>query len=149
MYFIYRSKKKNGEELERQAVLFLNIQGLAFLVTVAGACHMHFARIALYFVVFQILSIPYYLELMPLKRINEKINDQLKKDVKEKTIKQIVTVLLVIGFLGMFGYTNILNNDNGVLPYKTIITNKIENRAKSKGNNLVDIDIVPTDETVS
>lgn len=143
MYFIYRSKRKNGEKIERQATLFLNIQGLALLVTVAGACHMHFARIALYFVAFQILSIPYYIEIMPFKQISEKIKEKLKKEIDEKQLKKVTIVLLIIGFLGMFGYTNILNNDNGVLPYKTIFTS--EKKKIPTSNSLEHIVITPNE----
>lgn len=122
MYAIFYLKKKNGEELKKEAILLLNIQGVALLTTVAGACHMLFSRIALYFVVFQILAIPYYISIMPLSKIKEIIKDKWKKEIKEETIKQITIVVLIIGFISMFTYTNILNNDNGVLPYKTIFT---------------------------
>lgn len=122
MYAIFYLKQKNKEELKKEAILLLNIQGMALLTTVAGACHMLFSRIALYFVVFQILSIPYYISIMPLKTIKEQIAYRFKKEIKEQTIKQITIVVLIIGFFSMFTYTNILNNDNGVLPYKTIFT---------------------------
>lgn len=122
MYVIFYLKQKKKEEITKEATLLLNIQGIALLTTVAGACHMLFSRIALYFVVFQILSIPYYISIMPLKTIAEQIKQKLEKEMKEQTIKQITVVVLIIGFFSMFTYTNILNNDNGVLPYKTIFT---------------------------
>lgn len=122
MYAIYYLKQKNKEEIKKEGILFLNIQGIALLTTVAGACHMLFSRIALYFVVFQILSVPYYISIMPFKQIKEMIQNKWKKEIKEQTIKQITIVVLIIGFISMFTYTNILNNDNGVLPYKTIFS---------------------------
>jgi len=57
---------------------------------------------------------------MPFKQVKEIIQDKWKKEIKEKTIKQITIAVLIIGFISMFTYTNILNNDNGVLPYKTV-----------------------------
>ena len=31
-----------------------------------------------------------------------------------------ITAVVIMAFLGMFAYTNILNNDNEVVPYKTV-----------------------------
>lgn len=81
---------------------------------------MQFSRIALYFYVFQILSIPYYISIIPFKRIAEKITTKINKNVDEKKVKIIANIVVVLAFMGMFTYTNILNNDNEVLPYKTV-----------------------------
>lgn len=120
MYSIYWVKNKNNEEISKKAILLLNIQGLSTLITVAGVCHMQFSRIALYFYVFQILSIPYYISIIPFKRIAEKITTKINKNVDEKKVKIIANIVVVLAFMGMFTYTNILNNDNEVLPYKTV-----------------------------
>ena len=116
MYSIYWWKNKNNEEISKEAILLLNIQGISTLVTVAGVCHMQFSRIALYFYVFQILSIPYYISIMPFKRIAEKIN----KNIDENKVKILTISVVIIAFMGMFCYTNIINNDNEVVPYKTV-----------------------------
>lgn len=120
MYGIYFVNKKQNKPIEKEGILFLNIQGIALLVTVAGVAHMLFSRIALYFCVFQILSIPYYLSIIPFNSITDVVNNKLKKQFQEKTIKIATYAIVLISFLGMFTYTNIINNDNGVLPYKTI-----------------------------
>lgn len=124
MYAIYFIKTKNKEELSKEAILLLNIQGVSTLVTVAGACHMQFSRIALYFYVFQILSIPYYISIMPFEIISEKIKDRFNKNINENKIKIITIATIIIAFIGMFTYTNIINNDNEVLPYKTVFKAK-------------------------
>lgn len=124
MYCIYWWKNKNNEEISKEAILLLNIQGVSTLVTVAGACHMQFSRIALYFVVFQILSVPYYISIMPFKKISEKIIEKFNKNIDENKVKIIAIATVIIAFIGMFTFTNILNNDNEVLPYKTIINIK-------------------------
>lgn len=122
MYGIYVINAKQKIKLEKEGVLFLNIQGIALLMIIAGTIHMQFLRIAIYFEVFQILSVPYYLTIMPFKDITSKINQKINKDLKEKTIKIVAYVTILLCFIGMFSYTNILNNDNEVLPYKTIFS---------------------------
>ena len=52
------------------------------------------------------------------------INEKFKKNLKEKTLKVVVYSCIVLGFSTMFVYTNVLNNDNEVLPYKTIFSVK-------------------------
>lgn len=128
MYGIHLINKKRDIKLEKEGVLFLNIQGIALLMTVAGTIHMQFLRIAIYFWAFQILSIPYFLKIMPFDYITSKINDKIKKNFKEKTIRIITYSAVVLCFVGMFCYTNILNNDNGVLPYKTVFSIKNTNK---------------------
>jgi transmembrane protein EpsG len=129
MYYIY-SKNKKLNNIQTQDILFLNIQALALIVMVLGSCHMLFIRTALYFSVFQVISIPYYISKIP----NEEIVADLKKITKnkfkfsklEKYMKQVATVLVVVCFIVAFTRTNILNNTNEVLPYKTIINKEIE-----------------------
>ena len=104
--------------------MFLNIQGLSLLFTIAGVIHYQFMRISVYLGAFQILSIPYYLKIMKVENITTRINNKLKKNFKVSTIKIIVYVCFVLAFTGLFAYTNILNNDNEVLPYKTIFSVK-------------------------
>lgn len=120
MYVIYIINKKRKNDLEKEGIILLNIQGIAFLMTIAGTIHMQFLRIAIYFWIFQVLSVPYYLSITPFEYIIGKINEKLKKNLKERTIKITVYVAFIMIFLAMFCYTNVLNNDNEVLPYKTI-----------------------------
>ena len=120
MYSIYYFNKKKVEKFPKQGIFFLNIQALAFLVTVLASAHHLFSRIALYFAVFQIISIPYYIKIMPYNLITEKISKFLNKNFKERSLKIATYILVILCFSTMFTYTNILNNDNEVLPYKTI-----------------------------
>lgn len=122
MYFSYYFEKKQGKELDRQGITLLNIQGLALLLTVSGVIHTLFIRMAIYFVAFQIISIPYFFSILQFNTITDKINKKLKKNLKTKTVEIIIYSGIVLGFSAMFIYTNILNNDNEVLPYKTIFS---------------------------
>ena len=119
-YVIYRINKKRNNDLEKEGIILLNIQGIALLITIAGTIHMQFLRMAIYFWIFQVLSVPYYLSITPFDYITSKINEKLKKNLKEKIIKVTTYVAVIMMFGAMFCYTNILNNDNEVLPYKTI-----------------------------
>ena len=129
MMYIY-AKNKKMDNIQTQDILFLNIQALALIVMVLGSVHMLFIRIALYFSIFQVISVPYYISKIP----NEKVVADLKKITKnkfkfsklEKYMKQVVTVVVVLCFIFAFMRTNILTNTNEVLPYKTIINKEIE-----------------------
>lgn len=124
MYFTCYFKKKQGIEIDKQGITLLNIQGMALLLTVSGVIHALFIRMAAYFVVFQIISIPYFLSIVQFNKITDIINEKFKKNLKEKTLKVVVYSCIVLGFSTMFVYTNVLNNDNEVLPYKTIFSVK-------------------------
>ena len=124
MYFTCYFKKKQGNEIDKQGITLLNIQGMAVLLTVSGVIHALFIRMAAYFVAFQIISIPYFLSILQFNKITDIINEKFKKNLKEKTLKVVVYSCIVLGFSTMFVYTNVLNNDNEVLPYKTIFSVK-------------------------
>lgn len=129
MMYIYLKNKKI-DNIQTQDILFLNIQALALIVMVLGSVHMLFIRMALYFSIFQVISVPYYISKIP----NEQIIADLKKITRnkfkfrrlEKYMKQVVTVVVVLCFIFAFTRTNILTNTNEVLPYRTIINKEIE-----------------------
>lgn len=122
MYLIYYYNERNGKTMDRECITYLNIQGMALLCTVAGVIHMQFLRIAIYFSIFQILSMPYYLENVPYDRIVDLIENKFKKKISVKNVKTIIYCFIVISFIAIFIYTNVLNNDNGVVPYQTIFS---------------------------
>ena len=129
MMYIYSKNKKLGN-IQTQDILFLNIQALALIVMILGSVHMLFIRTALYFSVFQVISVPYYISKIPNKEVIrdlKKITKNKFKFVKlEKYMKQAVTVIIVLCFIFAFTRTNILTNTSEVLPYKTIINKEIE-----------------------
>lgn len=129
MYYIYSKNKKLGN-IQTQDILFLNIQALALILMVSGSCHMLFIRIALYFSIFQVISVPYYINKMPTKEIAEDIKKLTKNKIKiEKIVpemKKIVTIAVILCFCFAFLRTNIMNNTNEVLPYRTIFNTKIK-----------------------
>lgn len=120
MSIIYYYQMKNNDKIEREEITLLNIQGLTLLFTVSGVIHTQFMRIMIYFSAFQILSIPYFFNITKYEKIAQKIKQKINKDITAKAIKTITYICIVIGFTSIFTYTNILNNDNEVLPYKTI-----------------------------
>lgn len=129
MMYIYSKNKKLGN-IQTQDILFLNIQALALIVMILGSVHMLFIRTALYFSVFQVISVPYYISKIPNKEVIEDLKKITKNKFKfvklEKYMKQAVTVVIVLCFIFAFTRTNILTNTNEVLPYKTIINKEIE-----------------------
>lgn len=128
MYYIYSKNKKLGN-IQTQDILFLNIQALALIVMALGSCHMLFIRIALYFSIFQVISVPYYIQKMPEKEISENISKITKNKIKSeklaRNMKRIVVTLVILCFSFAFLRTNIMNNTNEVLPYRTIFNTKI------------------------
>ena len=117
---IYYYEKRQNRKLEKEGITFLNIQGITLLLSVSGVVHTQFMRIMIYFSAFQILSIPYFFNITNYEEIAEKIKTKINKNISGKAIKTITYACIVLAFSGMFIYTNILHNDNGVLPYKTI-----------------------------
>ena len=77
---------------------------------------------AIYFGVFQILAIPYFFNIMCFDDISNKISEKFKKKIDANMLKKVIYIAIVLMFSGLFIYTNILNNDNEVLPYKTIFS---------------------------
>lgn len=129
MMYIY-SKNKKLDNIQTQDILFLNIQALALIVMVLGSAHMLFIRTALYFSIFQVISLPYYISKIPVKEVIEDLKKITKNKFKfsklEKYMKQALTVVVILCFVFAFTRTNILVNTNEVLPYKTIINKDIK-----------------------
>lgn len=129
MMYIY-SKNKKLDNIQTQDILFLNIQALALIVMVLGSAHMLFIRTALYFSIFQVISLPYYISKIPVKEVIKDLKKITRNKFKfsklEKYMKQVVTLVVILCFVFAFTRTNILVNTNEVLPYKTIINKDIE-----------------------
>lgn len=128
MYYIYRKNKKLNN-ISSEDILYLNIQACALLAMCAGTCHMLLIRIALYFSVFQVISVPYYISKMPEKEIVEDIKKLTFKKIDlrkyEKHLQKSMTVIIVLCFMFAFTRTNILVNTNAVVPYKTIFNKEL------------------------
>ncbi len=115
MYVLYRIKKKNNQIGEEDKLL-INIQGLALVMMSMSSVHILFARIAYFFTIFQIISIPYFIETTKVKEIH----------LGEKWTKNSIYLLVILCLMVNFSYTNILNNDNEPLPYRTIFNKEKE-----------------------
>ena len=129
MMYVY-SKNKKLDNIQTQDILFLNIQALALIVMVLGSTHMLFIRTALYFSIFQVISLPYYISKIPVKEVIKDLKKITRNKFKfsklEKYMKQVVTLVVILCFVFAFTRTNILVNTNEVLPYKTIINKDIK-----------------------
>ncbi|MBP3597205.1 MAG: EpsG family protein [Clostridia bacterium] len=124
MQYVYNQAKKQNK-LENADRFYLNIQGLTLLVVCLGACNFQFSRIAIYFYIFQIMSIPHFITKLSM----EPFENLIKKIFKKENLKIKLKPFVYIGVVLLFGvnifYTNVLNNDNEVIPYKTIINKDI------------------------
>lgn len=94
--------------------LYLNTQAMALLCMCLGACHMLFIRVAFYFSIFQILSVPYYLSHCRKTYRLSIGNKQVYLD--------ILKILVLCAMFVAFYRTNIQTNVNEVVPYRTIFT---------------------------
>lgn len=126
MYVVYYYNTKNNIPIDKEGITLLNIQGIAFLLSVFGIVHMQSMRMAIYFWIFHILSVPYFLKIMPYTNILTLLNNKMHKCIKEKTLKIMAYISIILCFSITFIYTNILNNDNEVLPYQTIFSKNIK-----------------------
>ena len=140
MYYIYRKNEKKNL-IEKEDILFLNIEAITLLVVVLGSVHILFLRIAFYFSIFQVLSLPYFIEKLQvgeliedLKNISKnkigltKIKAKLKIDLTkiESKVKIIITVVVICMFTFHFVRTYIIKDTNEVTPYRSVFAKDIE-----------------------
>lgn len=117
MIIFYKTKMKNQmeelcliDDICSEDKLLINIQALALIFTVMSSMHMLFARISYYFSIFQILSIPYFIETTRIKEVH----------LGEKGMKKILYGLVILFFLSLTFYTNVVHNNNEPLPYISV-----------------------------
>ncbi len=122
MQYIYSYNKKI-DNVQNSDILFLNVQGLVLITFCLGACNFQFSRIAIYFSIFQIISIPYFISKLNVCDIEKWIEKILK--TKKVNVKCMANVITVCFFTILLVYTNVIHNDNGVIPYKTILNKDI------------------------
>lgn len=115
IHFLYKIKLKR-QKIEKRDIFFINVQGLALIFTFMSSVHMLFARIANYFMIFQIIAIPYFIETTQIKEIH----------LGNKWTKRVLYMIVIIFFAGLTTYTNIIHNDNEPIPYKTIFNKERE-----------------------
>lgn len=115
LYIISYYLMKKKKEITRTDIIYINLLGMAVLVSTLGRVHYLFNRITYYFSIIQILAVPQFISSAPktsmLKLKNKNIQIQ-----SQMLLVAFVVVLLTVNIT----YTNIINNDDGVLPYKTI-----------------------------
>ena len=67
---------------------------------------------------------------MPTKEILEDFEKKFKNKIHFTKIipkfELVVSIVFITLFVGLFGYTNVKNNDNDVVPYKTIINRELK-----------------------
>lgn len=128
IYILYLIKKKNNK-IQEDDTFFINVQGVTLIFILLSSKFYLFFRISYYFMIFQILSIPYFIKTVDSKDlvliVKNLIKKILKKDIKiserlEKKCALLLSVCAIVYFSVILSYTNILNNDEEVLPYKTI-----------------------------
>ena len=107
MYYLFL-KRKEKEILTDEHILFLNMQTIGLLFCISGIITYLSFRIAILFFAFQIISIPILMY---------DLNSNLKKNI---------TIILLLFLSICIFHTNIQNNDEGVLPYKSIFDYKNE-----------------------
>ena len=82
-----------------------------------GAVFYPLFRLAYYFSILQIISIPYF--LYNYKEKNEMLQIKIIKKMKIKK-SLIIKLGLIVLFIANISYTNVLHNDEEVIPYKTV-----------------------------
>lgn len=100
MYYI--NYRENNNIPDKKSIFYLNLQGMAIIFSLFGSIFSILSRLVVYFSIFQIISLPYFLS---------KSSDKNKK---------ALTIILILIFAMNIFYTNVVNNDNGVIPYHTI-----------------------------
>ena len=131
MYLVGQQNDKENKLFEKENNLYYNIQIFALITTCMGSIHVLFSRVASYFMVFQIISIPYFIERVKFSEI--KFNNKLFNNIifKNKALynkifnKRNLYLTIIIIYILLLFYTNVINNDNKVLPYKIFINKNL------------------------
>lgn len=111
MYVLYKLKKDNNKDkIEKRDLFYLNIQGLCLIFILLSSEFLLFFRVAYFFMIYQIVSIPYFIMTSDIKMIRDKIPNY----------ERVLSTGMVFCFAVVLCYTNILHNDEEVSPYKSI-----------------------------
>ena len=125
IYIFYYLMIKNSKKDTHEENLLFNVQALALIITSMESIHMLFNRIAFYFTVFQILSVPYFMKKLEKIEVPDKVI--LKKiNLKKILTKRNIYIFIICCYVLLFIYTNVLHNDNEVIPYRTVFNKKLK-----------------------
>lgn len=102
MYHSYDVKKKNNE-LNKEDDLLINLQFMTIIFILLGNTMILFDRVKVYFQIFQLISIPHFLE-----------------GFKIKLNKRVFSIVILILFTISIIRSNVINNNNEVVPYRNI-----------------------------
>lgn len=108
---IFIKKKKNTIENTTENFL-IDMQAIAIMFICLGRTSFLSLRMAYYFSIFQIISIPYFLDYV--------------KDIFGKKIYKIGVFIIIIIFSVILLWTHVLHNSDEILPYKTIFNKQYE-----------------------
>ena len=136
MYLQYIVKRKNNTVI-KEDIFYINMQGATLIFIMLSSKFYLFFRIAYYFMIYQIVSIPYFIKTIDTEQLYQYYFKDIMKDTMKlnnsviKKIPIILNIFIILYFSIILSYTNILNNDEEVLPYKTVINNERENVIKN------------------
>ena len=120
---MHKNALKNGKELSKEWIFFLNMQGITLLLTIFNIHLDLFFRLASLFAIFKIISIPYFYDLnkdCTWKLFNFKIN------INKKVLKLfgkwnlIFCTCVILALTLKMVFSNIIKGAEEVLPYQTI-----------------------------
>lgn len=136
MYLQYIVKRKNNTVI-KEDIFYINMQGTTLIFIMLSSKFYLFFRIAYYFMIYQIVSIPYFIKTIDTEKLYQYYFKDIMKDTMKlnnsviKKIPIILNIFIILYFSIILSYTNILNNDEEVLPYKTVINTERENVIKN------------------
>lgn len=124
IYIMYINLIRNKREIERETIFFVNMQSMTLIFTVLNINLDLFFRIALFFSMFQILSIPYFYEKnkeCEWKLFNFKIKNRINQNIIKKW--NFAFCICVIALLNSrMVFSNIIKGADEILPYQTIFS---------------------------
>ena len=113
IYVMFNKLKEKNDEVEKEAVFFVNMQTLTLLCTIMNIHFELFFRVTLLFSIFQVISIPYFW----FKNKDESLKF-LKFTIKKGTT--VLTILILCVMSARMIYSNIIKGADQVFTYKTI-----------------------------
>lgn len=114
VYYLYYKKKELTGVVTEKDILFVNIQVIAIFCVLLNSELILFSRILIYFSIFKIISIPYF--IFQLRKI----------PIKNTKPIQILLITFLVILVSSMIYSYGINNDEEVLPYKSVIGNYMQ-----------------------
>jgi len=136
-YFIIKKLKLKNIELTKETIFYFNIQTISLMMIILSARMELWNRIEIFFGLFNIISIPYFYNIL-----KKELNFDIKLITKKLRFNYIVYSAIIMIFIVRMTYSVIIKGSIDVLPYKTIIDRPSDIYSEVNKNELYNYNLI-------